>query len=178
MTANQSDFTEDDTYEALKRIPWQELERQHGTALFFIKYRIVNIRAVKKLNDREARRAKLMKFLSYLCISMDDNIQLNCNTNPMYSMENEFAGTGWSNEAIIKKITNDLDKEADDKKSAEFLYWKKWALVYLSSMNVSAWLPVIFGPIISPLWLLVFIAIGVIAASIGSILIKMEMEIG
>lgn len=123
-------MTEDDTYEALRRIPRRELENGRGDAICHTIANNIRLRrGDAKANKAELESWKRWNRFAFLgfnhpmvlinCFLPDDVIAPTANA--------AFAGTGWTYESYVAEINKDLDE--DDRHTEQIKRKRMWFMI-------------------------------------------------
>jgi len=168
----KNNMTEDDTYNALRRIPWHDLLERTRSLTHFCVGHEVRRREEALANAAELRKYNRMKWLKpFLGAQAVEPIYLNTTINLDTSVtRSALDGTGWIYEdymAEINKIVDAIDAEALSKKRKK--YGLIGALCFLA-LFLNVVVTLLFGPVG---WLSeIFIGLvnGVISGSLYSIL--------
>lgn len=139
---------EDQTYEALMRIPRKAMDERFGEHEYSLVFeRLYNLDWAIKANRREARKHKYLKPLTYL--GFRDNDKLFFHARPaMAGLDPEvFEGTGWTSQTYLAEIQKEVEATLVEAHEKKVLYFKKVILGTLLVANVTPWVSFFFGPI-------------------------------
>jgi hypothetical protein len=94
-------MTEDDTFEALKRIPYHELVSHHGATVDFVS----SIERIRDSAEKIEERHKFVdKWFGWLLGPQEPIWLTGAPTVNKESVDNAFAGTGWTCDSLIKEL--------------------------------------------------------------------------
>lgn len=157
------DPTEDDTYERLRRISFDEVSAVTGELWYgYIYRRVKHNEWVDQENKKIARKANTVWFL---------RVMANSEYEPLYRGHEDvwkdidlsrFEGTGWTPESYLLEVKNRLELEKESEKMRKREDIKKLVLTCLIVCNIAQWISALFGPFSWPINLLLPVVTGVI----------------
>ena len=144
-----SNITEEDqTYEALMRIPRKAMDERFGEHEYSLVFeRLYNLDWAIKANRVEARKQIWLVPLSYMGFRNCDKLFFHARPAMEGLDPIVFEGTGWTVQSYVAEVQKEVDEvlaEAHEKKK---LYFKKLALYTLLVANVTPWVSFFFGPL-------------------------------
>jgi len=138
--------SEDDTFLALRRIPFEEVSRR----LLEFDYDIINERVydefrIADLNKQEKKKHKWFWLLDLLHI--DYQIVIWRTTHPLKDIDlKQFEGTGWTVEDFVEEVRTRVAKDLEQRETEKKLKFKKMLMWTLLVANIMPWVTIFFGP--------------------------------
>ena len=172
-TSKPSVASEDDTFEALIRIPLKAMDERLGEfESSIVRERLYNWDWIRKANKCEDRKQALLRPLSWLGFKKD--VIFFYHTQPILGGIDPavFEGTGWTPQDYIDEVQEEVNARIAAKKAAELLKFKKVLLGILIIANITPWVIFVFGPFHILITLAISIFFGVAGGMVLARLIK------
>lgn len=170
------EYTEDDTFKALKRISIQELEGRIGSHLIdLLRHELKTMRYSMRQNEGVYKRSTLLKrwipfYLQPISLFNSSSVYIGVKINGL-GWEPLFEKTGWTPEEYVAELNKIFDKEYDEDKKQKRIRSRNKALgAFISGCvaGVTFWL---LYPATASFWLSM-IAGQVIGITCGVLLSK------